>query len=202
MRIRVAIAVLFATLAAHAEPLDRIAVSIGNRVITESALILDLRVSAFLSGAPVDLSSAAKRRSAERLTDQVLILREATESRLALPTAQNAVTLLNRVRTEFGSEYQTALRRYGIEESDVEAQLLAGLIGLRFTDLRFRPAVQIPEEELRAYYGTLNGEATFEASRNQIEDLLTRQRTSEALDQWLVTARASARVQVREQVFQ
>ena len=91
--------------------------------------------------------------------------------------------------------------RYGIEESDVAAQLLSGLIGITFTDLRFRPAVQIPEEDLRAYYGKLNGEVTFEASRSQIEDILTRQRTTEALDQWLVTARAAANVQFREQVF-
>jgi len=204
MRLQAIITLCFAALGAQAEPLDRIAVSIGSQVITESALILDLRVSAFLERGPIDLSPAAKRRSAERLLDQMLILREATESRLALPTAQNASVLLREIRAQFGplSEYQAALKRYGIEERDVAQQLLSGLIGLTFTDLRFRPAVQIPEEDLRAYYDKLNDAASFEASRDQIEDLLTRQRTSDALDQWLVTARAAARVQFREQVFQ
>ena len=198
------IAIFFTAFAAQAEPLDRIAVSIGTHVITESALILDLRVSAFLERGPVDLSSAAKRRSAERLTDQVLILREATESHLALPSAQSATVLLSQVKTDYGppEEYQSALVRYGLEESDVAAQLLSGLIALTFTDLRFRPAVQIPEEDLRTYYNRLNGETTFEASRSQIEDILTRQRTTEALDQWLVTARTAAKVQFRERVFQ
>ena len=201
---RATIAIVFATLAAQAEPLDRIAVSIGTHVITESALILDLRVSAFLERGPVDLSPAAKRRSAERLTDQVLILREASESHLALPSAQSATVLLNQVKTDYGppEEYQAALVRYGIAEGDVAAQLLSGLIALTFTDLRFRPAVQIPEEDLRTYYNRLNGETTFEASRSQIEDILTRLRTTEALDQWLVTARTAAKVQFREQVFQ
>jgi len=201
---RAAIAVLLASLAVQAEPLDRIAISIGTQVITESALLLDLRVSAFLERGPVDLSPAAKRRSAERLTEQVLILREATDSHLALPSSQSATVLLNQVKTDYGppEQYRAALLRYGIEESDVAAQLLAGLIGITFTDLRFRPAVQIPEEDLRAYYAKLNGEVTFEASRSHIEDLLTRQRTTEALDQWLVTARAAAKVQFREQVFQ
>jgi hypothetical protein len=203
MRIRAAIAILFTALVAQAEPLDRIAVSIGNQVITESALILDLRVSAFMDRLPVDLSPAAKRRSAERLTDQLLILREATESHLTLPAAQDAKVLLNDLRTQYGpaQEYQAALKRYGIQESDVEAQLLSGLIGLTFTDLRFRPAVQISEEDLRAYYAKLTGEPSFEASRDKIEELLRRQRTSEALDQWLLTARAIAHVQFREQVF-
>jgi hypothetical protein len=199
MRTRAAIAVLFTGLLAYAEPLDRIAVSIGTQVITESALMLDLRVSAFLDRVPVDVSPAAKRRSAERLTDQVLILREATESHLTLPTS--AATLMNDLRVQYGPDYPAALKRYGIEERDIAAQLLAGLIGLTFTDLRFRPAVQISEEELRTYFGKLNGEATFEASRDQIEELLRRQRTSEALDQWLVTARAAGRVQFREAVF-
>jgi len=203
MRNCLAIAVLFPALIARAEPLDRVAVSIGSQVITESALALDLRVGAFLDRGPLDLSPAAKRRAAERLADQVLILREATESHLALPTAQNAASLLNDVKQQYGppGEYEAALKRYGIEESDLAAQLLAGLIGVTFTDLRFRPAVQIPEEDMRAYYGKLDGTATFEASRDQIEELLTRQRTSEALDQWLVTARAAAKVQFREQVF-
>ena len=200
---RAVITVLFVALVAQAEPLDRIAVSIGTHVITESALVLDLRVSAFLERGPVDLSPAANRRSAERLTEQVLILREATDSHLALPSSQSATALLDQVKKDYGppEEYQAALVRYGIEESDVAAQLLSGLIGITFTDLRFRPAVQIPEEDLRAYYGKLNGEVTFEASRSQIEDILTRQRTTEALDQWLVTARAAANVQFREQVF-
>jgi hypothetical protein len=202
MRTFATIAMLCGALA-QAEPLDRIAVTVGNQVITESALILDLRVGAFLDRGPVDLSAAAKRRAAERLIDQALILREATESHLALPTEQTAAALLNSLKEQFGppSEYQAALKRYGIEESDVTAQLLAGLIGITFTDLRFRPAVQIPEEDLRAYFNRLTDGGSFEDSRTQIEELLTRERTTETLDQWLVTARAATRVQFREQVF-
>jgi hypothetical protein len=199
----VAIAVLLTPLAAQAEPLDRIAVSIGTQVITESALILDLRVSAFLNRGPLDLSPAAKRRSAERLTDQLLILREANESHLVLPAAEKAAVLLKDIRAQFGplQEFQAALKQYGIEETDVEAQLLAGLVGLTFTDLRFRPAVQVSDEDLRAYYAKLNGVGSFEASRDDIEAILTRQRISDALDQWLLSARSASKVQFREQVF-
>ena len=63
-----------------AETLDRIAVSVGQDVITESKVILDLRVAAFLEGKPLDLSTPARRKSAERLVDQLLILREAVDS--------------------------------------------------------------------------------------------------------------------------
>jgi hypothetical protein len=60
---------------AQAETLDRIAVSMGQDVITESQLILDLRVVAFLDRKPVNLSGAARRESAQRLVDQILIRR-------------------------------------------------------------------------------------------------------------------------------
>ncbi len=196
--------ILLSAALTQAEPLDRIAVTVGTQVITESAVVLDLRVGAFLDRGTVDLSPAAKRRAAERLVDQALILREATDSHLALPTEQNGIALLNSVKEQFGppQEFQAALKRYGIEEADLAAQLLAGLTGITFTDLRFRPAVQIPEEELRAYFRTLPDAGDFEDSRDRIEELLTRERTTEALDQWLLTARSTARIQFREQVFQ
>jgi hypothetical protein len=152
----------------------------------------------------VDLSGTAKRRAAERLVDQALILREATDSHLALPTAQNATALLNSIKEQFGppATFEAELKRYGIGEADLAGQLLAGLTGITFTDLRFRPAVQIPEEDLRAYFKTLPDAGDFEDSRDRIEELLTRERTTEALDQWLLTARATASIQFREQVFQ
>lgn len=184
--------------------LDRIAVTVGTQVIAESAVLRDLRVGAFLDRAPLDMSPAAKRQAAQRLVDQVLILREAEQSRLSLPTEKSAAELLERVKADYGSpaDFAAALKQYGIEEQDVTEQLLAGLIGISFTDLRFRPAVQVSEEDLRAYHTRLNDGSTFEAERDEIEEILTRQRTSDALDQWLGTARATARVQFREQVFQ
>lgn len=201
MRILTTSFVIAATLSGQL--LDRIAVTVGSQVITETAVLRDLRVGAFLDRAPVDLSPLAKRQAAQRLVDQVLILREAEESRLTLPNEKNAAELLERVKADYGSpaEFAAALKTYGIEEKDVQEQLLSGLIGIAFTDLRFRPAVQVSEDDLRAYHSKLNDGSTFEASRDQIEEILTRQRTSDALDQWLGTARNAANVQFREQVF-
>ena len=61
--------------------LDRIAVTVGKQVITESDVIRDVRVAAFLDQKPVDLSGAEKRKAADRLVDQYLILQEAAFSR-------------------------------------------------------------------------------------------------------------------------
>jgi hypothetical protein len=193
---------LLATVAL-AEPLDRIAVSVGNQVITESALLLDLRVTAFMNQAPVDLSPAAKRAEAERLLDQMLIMKEANGE---LPGVEPQ-TLLTTLKARYSSEqeYRAELERYGIRETDLLEHLRAGARTMAFSDLRFRGAARISEEELRAYYDGLAGRASgapsFEASRDQIEELLRGERALEALDEWLKTARKSVRIEFREKVF-
>jgi hypothetical protein len=191
-----------------AETLDRIAVTVGQDVITESQLILDQRVAAFLDRRPVELSGAAKRQSAQRLVDQVLILREAAESRMTLPSREAAAGLV----TPYSSEksYQADLQRYGISESDLAAHLLAGLRTLTFTDLRFRPDIQISAEEVKTYYDGMArkpGSAaaplpSLEDSREQIEKLLLEQRVLEALDKWLETARSAAKILYRNKAFE
>jgi len=190
-----------------AETLDRIAVSVGQEVITESQVIQDLRVAAFLDRKPVDLSGAARRQSAERLVDQLLILREAVDSHVTLPSTEAAAGLLAPYAAE--SDYQANLKRYGIQERDLATHLLAGLRTLTFTDLRFRPDVQVSSEDIRSYYDKMAAQAapaapiaSFEASRDQIEKLLIDQRVIDALDQWLAMARSAANIRYRDKVFE
>lgn len=189
----------------QAETLDRIAVSVGQEVITESDVILDLRVAAFLDRKPVDLSGTAKRQSAERLVDQLLILREAVDSHVTLPSIEATAGLVAPYAAE--SDYQASLARYGISERALGAHLLAGLRTLTFTDLRFRPDVQVSPENVRSYYDKLPNSAaapnpSFEESREQIEKLLVEQRVLEALDQWLAMARSAANIRYREKAFE
>ncbi len=191
-----------------AETLDRIAVTVGPDVITESELIRDLRVTAFLEHKPVDLSPAARRQAAQRMVDQILILREAVDSHVSLPSTEAAAGLVEPYKTD--ANYQADLDRYGISERDLSAHLLAGLRTLAFTDLRFRPDVQISPEDLRNYYDQLARQnapntarlGSFEENRDQIEKLLIEQRVMQSLDQWLETARAAANIRYREKAFE
>ncbi len=195
---------------AQAVILDRVAVTVGRQVITESDVILDLRVAAFLDRQPVDLSSAQKRKAADRLVDQLLILQEAAFGRVPLPAKADAERLMEPVKTEYGSDFDAALKRYGITESDVVQQLFAGMRALRYTELRFRPEVQFSDNDLRELYTTLleewkkKGEQKipgFEESRDQLEKLLTDQRTAQALDRWLVNQRTETQILYRDEVF-
>jgi hypothetical protein len=193
------------TASLQAETLDRVAVSVGHEVITESEVTLDLRVAAFLDRKPLDLSGAARRKSVERLVDQLLILREALDSHVTLPSTEATAGLVAPYAAENG--YQADLERYGISERDLGEHLLAGLRTLTFTDKRFRPDVQVSPEDVRNYYEKLpNSAATprasFENSREQIEKLLVEQRVDLALNQWLASARKAANIRYRDKAFE
>lgn len=58
--------------AAPAEVLDRIAVTVGKRVITDSDVRREIRLSAWMNGTPPDFSPASRRRTAERLVERAL----------------------------------------------------------------------------------------------------------------------------------
>jgi FKBP-type peptidyl-prolyl cis-trans isomerase (trigger factor) len=192
--------------------LDRIAVTVGKHVISEGDILLDLRIGAFLDQKPVDAGSDQKRKAADRLIDQYLLLQEASTSHQILPTEADARQLLDQVKAQYATEteYRAALARYGVTEEQLSAHLLNGIRALRFTDLRFRPEVQLSDDDMKEYYDTMAAQwrranpaqvPTFEASRDQIEKLLTDQRVTQALDRWLGTTRSETQILYKEDAF-
>jgi hypothetical protein len=206
---RIAVIVAVAV-CARAETLDRIAVAVGRHVITESDIVLDLRISAFLDGKAPDLSGAQKRTAADRLVDQYLMLEDAAVTRAPLPFAEQVDALLKPIRARYATdpEYQAALARAGISEDQLKAHLLAGLRMMRYTDLRFRPEVQITDQDLRQAFAALVAKQPvgspapdFEASRDQLDELLTNQRVGEALDRWLAMTRTETQIFYKDAAF-
>lgn len=213
MFICVVLALSLHSLSLHGEVLDQVAVTVEKQVIAESDLIRYLRVAAFLDAKPVDLSGASKRTAAAALVDQALMTIEAADSHFTPLAAQDLPPLLSQVKAQYPSEaaYQAALKQYHITEQDLGNHLLAGANALRFTDLRFRPEVQISDQDLRAVYDKFAADwrtthkepaPSFDDSRANLEKLLTDQRTLQSLDQWLETDRMQKHVEYREAAFQ
>ena len=137
----------------------------------------------------------------------------AQASHFFLRADEDAARMLAALKVEYASdaEYQAALKRYGVTESEVAQYLLSGYRTLRFTDLRFRPEVELSDADLRDYYTTLvekwrkQGETkipAYETAHDDIEKLLTKERTDQALDRWLGAQRTQTQILYREQVFQ
>ena len=146
--------------------------------------------------------------------DQILILQEAAFSRFTCCRPADAAKLLDPVKAQYANEteYRAALARYGITEADVGEQLLGrdaraalhrSALPARGAAFRRRSARCITTRWWRNGAGKIATQIpTFEASREQIEKLLTDQRTAQALDRWLGMQRTETQILYRDAVFQ
>jgi hypothetical protein len=193
------------------EIIDRIAVTINNGVITESEILRQIRITAFLEGEKPDFNAESKRRTADRLVEQALIRREIeTSGYITSPASSKALYDQVRQRYKDGSAYARALKEYGISDEDIKQAIEWQLTLLEFVSVRFRPGIQLTEADLKDYYDTeiapknaASGEkVSFEDAREKIEDILTQQRVDNALDRWLGQVRTQTRIRYRREVFQ
>ncbi len=179
-----------------AEIIDRIVITVGNQVITQSQIDDEIRVTAFLNREKLDLGVEARKEAAKRLIEQSLIKHELDLSRYPLPELSEANTSLDTVRARYssGTEFQAALQANGITQDDLTRRLWWQLTVLRFIEYRFRPGIQIPASDVQAYYRRQVSEweqkgtkpiPALEESRAQIEEILTQKRIDEALEQWI-----------------
>ncbi len=148
---RAAIAVLILSAIARAQSsggnilsssaiLDRVAVVVGNTVITESEVLQQARLEAFLNGASVELGPPVRRAAAERLVEQQLIRAEMRIGAYPEPSAKEIDDMLHNLKKErwaADTQYRAALERYGVTEEQLRRQLAWQLAVIRFTDLRF-----------------------------------------------------------------
>lgn len=184
----------------RAEIIDRIAISVGNQVITQGQVDEEIRLTAFLNHEKLDLSIAERKKAAGRLIEQALVKRDLDLSRYPLPAPSEAEASLKDIKLSYAPEshYQEILQQDGIAEDALKRRLLWQLTLLRFVDFRFRPGIQIPEADVNTYYDQelskwkqqgIQPVPTLEDSRAKIEEILTQQRIDQALDTWMAETR-------------
>jgi hypothetical protein len=216
MRRRFSIAICLAGLlaaAARAGIVDRIAVSVGNRVITETDLDREIRITALLNNEKPDFGPAQKRQAAERMVDQTLVRSELEASRYLPPSAADTEAALREEKARFGDDaaYRRALAAYGVGEDDLKARLTWQLTLVRFIDVRFRPGIQIGDEEIRKYFDERVRAGLIEAHPGQtpamddyhagIEQTLIGRTADQQVEQWLKEARRRTHIQYHDEVF-
>jgi hypothetical protein len=198
-----------------ADIIDRIAVSVASSVITASEVDRAIRVTAFQNGAAPDFRAANRRETAQRLVDQRLVRREMEFSRYPQPDPSEAGPLLDQLRAsryKTVSEFQQALKDDGVSEQDLRDALLWELTLVRFIEARFRPAIQVSNQELEAYFEKVVRPAAQAAHpgqpvvlddyRSRIEEKLAGQRADQEVDKWLKEARKRTEIEVHEEAFQ
>ncbi len=184
----------------HSEIIDRIAISVGNQVITKAQIDEEARLTAFLNGGQLDVSAEERKKAADRLIEQTLVKRDMELSHYPIPAQSDAGPALKALKANYPSEaqYRQALEKYGITEEALKRRLWWQTALLRFIDYRFRPGILVPDADIRNYYDQevvkwkqqgIQQIPGFEEARAKIGELLTDQRIDQALDKWLADTR-------------
>jgi hypothetical protein len=196
----------------RSEIIDRIAISAGNQVITEGQIDEEIRLTAFLNHDKLDLAPAERKKAADRLIEQTLVKRDMELSRYPLPPPSDADGELKTLQAGYVALplYQQALLQYGIDEDGLKRRLQWQITLLRFIDYRFRPAIQIPDADVQAYYQQQLAKwqqqgvkpiPAFDDTRDSIEQTLTEQRIDQALDRWLAETRKQVAIRYHDETL-
>ena len=187
--LRLAAALVLLLQLGTAAVLDRVALVIDKKVITESEVIDELRLTEFLNSQPLDLGPAARRAAAEHLVDQELLRREIEISNFSLPAAGEADMLLWKFRQDrfpTPAAYRAALQKYEISEDQLREHLLWQLTAIRYTDFRFR-----------SLQTETSGQSADRAADDTADSTVDHQ-----MDAWLKQARANAKIAFKLEAFQ
>ncbi|MGH9659660.1 MAG: hypothetical protein ACRD96_14015 [Bryobacteraceae bacterium] len=189
------VAIAMACLALSAEVIDRVAVTVGSQVITTSQIRREIRLTALLNDQTPDFRAASCRLAAERLADPRLIRREMEGARYPEPAAEAVDALWRQVD-------RRAMSQSGLDEADVRAHLRRQLEVVLFISHRFRPGIQIREEEIEERMKKTPAETGLpEEYRLQVEQAMIEERANRLAEQWLKEARERTRIEFREEVF-
>ena len=188
--------------------------SVGSSVITASDVDREIRVTAFLNGVQPDFSAKVKRSTADRMVEQTLIRRELETSRYPVPNESEIAPELADLRKRYPAEqdYARALESYGITAEDVKQALLWQRTLLLFIEIRFRPAIQLSDQDIQDYFHKVVEPAAraahpgepvaLEDYRDQIEKKLAGERVDREVDTWLQQARKRTEIVYHEEALQ
>ncbi len=184
--------------------LDRIAIIVGKRVVKTSDIERDLRASQFLNGEPVNVSTEAKRKVADRLIVQELVRQEIMNGGYRQPNESDVDALLQQKQRD-----AAALARYGLTADQLRRYLHWQLTVLRFIDERFRPSVLVTDEDVRDYYEKHRAELqkaypksnTMEALTPKIQEIISGELVNQRFEEWIEETKRRTRIEFRDAAF-
>lgn len=174
---------------------DRVAVTVGDKIVTDSEIDLRIRLAAFQNDEKADFSLASRRKAVQELIDQRLIDHEMDLGHYPRLDAKGQNTLLDQYAAQNYHSDSAAMAK-ALADSGLTPQELGEDLGrqsdlLTFLNLRFRPAVDVTDQDVDRYLNEHVSDGAWQQAgapaqlRAQIEQKLTSQRSEKELDLWL-----------------
>jgi hypothetical protein len=153
-----------------AEVVDRIAVTAKLKVVTVGEIRRYIRIISTLEGIEVDYSAANLRRVAELLINQRLIANEMTLSGYGgVPMSAIEQPLQSYLKSR-GATYEDLLRigsASGLSEDEIRREFRWRYSVNQFVLYRFRPVVQVSDEEVDSHYAGTYSKRWAETKPNE-----------------------------------
>jgi len=184
------------------EVIDRIAARVENDVILLSDIRELARYQLFVDG-----KSQSDAEILDHLIDQWIVQNEANVARFPQPKDEDVERSLQRLRRSFssGEEFETRKKQSGLSDAGLTRFMKSQLFLSNYLDSRFRPSIQIDDQQIADYYKThvevrdeSRGQAppTLEAAREYIQEALVQRAINEQADRWLKESRSRLHVEL------
>ena len=202
---------LLATTAAFAgEVIDGVIATVNRKPVLRSDWDDAVRFEAFMQQKPLDSVTEADRAGAlQRLIDRRLLEIQMTDPNYLAPTREEVRANLSKLRSQIpaaGDEpgWQKLIAAYEFSQREIEANVRREMQMMNFIEVRLRPNVHVPDEEVEAYYRTQVlpdlekagvKVVTLQEVEPKIRELLVQQHMDELLDAWLHNLRQQSQIQ-------
>lgn len=192
---------LLAAAAAGQQVVDRIVARIEGDILTLSE-VRELRGFQEL----VDGKAVSEAEALDQLIAQWIVATEAQAARFPRPAETHVTAETARLAGKFASPeaYRARLAELGLSEAAVKRLIERGLHLAWYLDYKFRPAVQVPQEEVERYYReslapqlAARGETVppLEQVEERIRKLLEEREISERAARWLDDTKKRLRIE-------
>ena len=142
-----------------AQMVDRTVAIVEDETITESEVVLQLRLEALANAAEIVDTAEERERVLDRLIDQRLIANDIRVTGLQPMSSEERAELLARLQGQsFGNlSFESALTEYGVTEARALEFFARQIEFSRYVEFRFRTGQTVGDEELRDAYRSKYG---------------------------------------------
>ncbi len=191
--------------ATRAEDIDRLLAAVNGKVITGGDLGLARSLNAMLF--PKNEISHSEDLSLSRLIDLELLRQELKNFGMVQEDESEVAARVRALREAYAGEggLKAFLDRFGLQEEELVAYLRMESAVLRFVHFRFRPFVNVTQEEINSYFRGRFAAQLEKAGLEtpplaqvsaRIEEILREEKINEVLDQWIAGIRRNSRIEI------
>jgi parvulin-like peptidyl-prolyl isomerase len=197
------LAVLPAALSLRAqEVLDRIVAKVETDIILDSDVRQLARYQRFVDG-----KAQSDQEVLDRLIDQWIVRNEASVARFPQPSEEEVDRSLARLKRSFSSPeaYEERQKQSGLSDEEIRQFLRSQLYLSNYLDSRFRPSIQISEQDIEDFYknrviprAESRGQTPppLDSARDFIQEALVQRAVNEQADRWLKESRTRLRIEI------